>query len=269
MKRLLLSRKRWKIAGIFLLSVVLLMTTWFPRNYHFAFDSHHQIEEATFFQWVAGWFGDWNLGPLTVDLVEGPYVHQGRNHTRSSYRWHKERLHPEADLVAWIADDHGFRFAIARFPDSRGFLVYCGNPEIQDFRYRSSAQHVGNQAGQIGLPFSPPSKNDPPRLQYLSMIAWRPTKIDFRKGTTGPPAVGRAISLPGEDPIENWAFRFHFSGKSDAGDPIAGSFTIAFDHETRKWRIFERTYPQPEGLGSWIAPEKAVEVSFPDGFDPS
>lgn len=269
MKRFLLLRKRWKIAGISILIVVIVMTTWFPRNYHFAFDSHHKYEEATFFQWVAGWFGDWNLGPLTVDLIEGPYVHQRRNHTRSSFLWHKKRQHPEADLMAWIEDDHGFRFAIAKTPTARDFLVYCGNPEIQDFRCRIGARHVGNQADQIGIPPDQSQRNDPPKLQEYSMIAWLPTKIDFKKNSTWPPQIGQEISLPGEAPIENWAFRFEFSGQSELGDPITGLFFVAFDQEPRKWRIFERTYPEPEGVDSWIKADKTVETAFPNGFDPS
>lgn len=263
MKCLLFFRKRWRVAGLVLLLLVLATSLWFPRNYHFYFDSHHQYEDATFRQWLSGWFGGFEDGPLYVAIVEGPKIPRG-DFTPSTYRWHLERGLPEQrpEIAAWFDEEDGLRFAVVPLEKPREFLVHCWHDgRLESLRYLATARHVGGQPEMIAGT-SGQVRED---VGQIGWLAFAPTRWRFLRRNASGPRLGDLISLPGEEPTENWVFHFEVSGVEDGKQRSHRNFVLKFEADTDRWEIHDLG----EDSASWMAPEKAVDTAFPNGFDPS
>lgn len=248
-----------------ILLIATACTLWFRRNYHFTFDSHHLYERATFGQWITGWFGDFDRGPLTATLISAP-APDDSGLTESSYQWHLSRTRADSEMEAWIETPEGLFFVVTRLPASREFLLHSwGGAPWTEFDYQLTAHHVGNQREQITSPLEQIHASD---RKAVSLVAWQPSRVEFQEGHWSSPLLGQRILLPGGEPIQDWVFQFEIEAEGTSpGDRLLANYVIQFDQPEQKWRIVSRDHHDMRGVDSWIDPAKQLEISLPAGFD--
>lgn len=263
MKRLLFFRKRWRVAGIVILLLTVATSLWFPRNYHFYFDSHHHYEEATFRQWLWGWFGGFEDGPLYAAILEGPKIPRG-DFTHSTYQWHLNRglSAKRPKIGAWVEEKSGLRFAVVRLKKPHEFLIHCWQDgSLKNFRTVKTARHVGGQP-EVVVGSGDQIWND---VSSIAWIAGTPTRWSFFKRRLSGPQVGTLITIPENERPEDWVFHFEVSGDDHQKQRFHRNFVLKFDAAADRWDLLDLD----EDPASWIEPDKAVKTTFPNGFDPS
>ena len=257
--------RKWGIRGAAILLIALVCLLWFRRNYHFHFDSHHLYEKATFGQWVVGWFGDFDHGPLTATLISAP-ASKDNGFTKYGYRWHLSQSPVDADIVAWIETPEGLCFVLSRVGNSREFLAHAwSGASWSRFDYQVTARHVGNQRE---LTTTPTDRIRSPDQEVVSLVAWKPTWIELEEGQWSGPVLGDRLRLPGKQPITDWVLQFAIEAEGDApGDRLIAEYVLGFNDRERGWKILSRDFRELRGIDSWIDPARQQEISHPEGFD--
>lgn len=260
MTRLRQLRTRWKVGGVIASVVFLCSLAWFARNHHFYFDSHHLIDEATFSDWLNGWFHGWESGPLYASVVQGPSVKRGAFSERS-FSWFLRRAEIGEQDIAWLESQEGLRFAIVSFGNPSRFLVHSSQDGRFDrYRYQVEARHVGGQPehslNETEMIYSPD-------VAELSWNAWEWNRWEFNLTNGYGHFLGHLIKLPDRAEPHEWAFSLQTNGETKNGERRFETFVIKRNVLSRNWELFENANLSD----SWMDPEKQFEIQLPPGFE--